>query len=107
MSAEQKHLSYNPADPDKMNLPVGSTCGDCIHIRRCKAIYKHVETDTFCNWSPPKFKPITDGNWYWVKYEGLGKTYTAPAMYRADAKAFYSVEFSGIPKKEVVVLRKA
>lgn len=26
---------------------------------------------------------------------------------RADAKAFYSVEFSGVPEKEVVVLRKA
>lgn len=52
-------------------------------------------------------KQLTDGVWYWVKYDGLGKTYTAPAMYRADAKAFYSVEFSGVPEKEVVVLRKA
>ena len=111
MSTSQKPLNYDPTDPDKMALPVGSTCGDCMHINKCKAMYGHTETDTSCDWSPSKFNPAkqppTDGNWYWVKYEGLGKTYTAPAMYRADAKAFYSVEFSGVPEKEVVVLRKA
>jgi len=48
-----------------------------------------------------------DGKWYWVKYEGLGKTYEAPAMYRADAKAFYSVEFSGVPEHSVLVLKEA
>ena len=108
-------MNYDPADPDQMDLPVGYTCGDCIHIQKCKTIYGRIETDSRCDWWPSKFKPAkqpakqppTDGNWYWVKYEGLGKTYTAPAMYRADAKAFYSVEFSGIPEKEVVMLRKA
>lgn len=48
-----------------------------------------------------------DGRWYWVRYEGLGKTYEAPAIYRADAKAFYSVEFSGIPEHRVLVLKEA
>ena len=56
MSTEQKVLNYDPADPDKMNLPVGLTCGDCIHIRKCKAIYGHGETDTSCDWSPSKFQ---------------------------------------------------
>ena len=50
---------------------------------------------------------LVHGKWYWVRYEGLGRTYEAPAMYRDDAKAFYSVEFSGIPTRQVVVLREA
>lgn len=52
-------LNYDPADPEKMNLPKGKTCGDCQHIYRCKAIFGHVETDTYCDWSPScaVFKP--------------------------------------------------
>jgi hypothetical protein len=49
---------FDPADPDKMKLPAGVTCGDCFHIRRCKAIFGHVETDTTCDWSPSRFWPI-------------------------------------------------
>lgn len=45
-----------------------------------------------------------DGRWYWVRYEGLGQTYEAPALYRDDAQAFYSYEFSGVPAREVIVL---
>lgn len=52
-----RELNYNPADPDKMDLPVGKTCGDCVHLPRCKAIYGHVETDTSCDWSPSRFLP--------------------------------------------------
>jgi len=48
-------LNYDPSDPDKMQLPVGTTCGDCAHIYRCKAIFGHVETDTYCDWSPSRF----------------------------------------------------
>lgn len=48
-------LAYDPADPDKMKLPAETTCGDCVHIRRCKAIFGHVETDTCCDWSPSRF----------------------------------------------------
>ena len=47
-------LNYDPTDPDKMRLPVGTTCGDCAHILRCKAIFGHVETDTYCDWSPSR-----------------------------------------------------
>jgi hypothetical protein len=48
-------LNYGPTDPDKMRLPAGVTCGDCVHIRRCKLIFGHVETDTYCDWSPSRF----------------------------------------------------
>lgn len=48
-------LNYDPTDPEKMRLPSGVTCGQCVHIRRCKAIYGHVETDTYCDWSPSRF----------------------------------------------------
>lgn len=48
-------LNYDPADPNKMKLPPGTTCGDCVHIYRCKAIFGHVETDTSCDWSPSRF----------------------------------------------------
>ncbi|ARP86262.1 hypothetical protein [Bordetella genomosp. 9] len=48
-------LNYDPADPDKMNLPAGTTCGDCAHIYRCKTIFGHTETDTRCDWSPSRF----------------------------------------------------
>jgi len=56
MSNETRQLNYDPADPDKMKLPIGITCGDCRHIRRCKAIFGHVETDTYCDWSPSCFE---------------------------------------------------
>lgn len=55
MSDNQKALNYDPADPDKMKLPVGATCGNCRHIRRCKSMFGHTETDTYCDWSPSRF----------------------------------------------------
>ena len=45
----EKQPNYDPADPDKMRLPAGITCGDCAHIRRCKMIFGHAETDTYCD----------------------------------------------------------
>lgn len=47
-------LNYDPADPDKMKLPAGKACGDCVHIQRCKAIFGHTEADTYCDWSPSR-----------------------------------------------------
>ena len=38
-----------------MVLPDGKTCGDCVHIHRCKAIFGHTETDTECDWFPRRF----------------------------------------------------
>lgn len=48
-------LNYDPADPDKMRLPPGTTCGNCVHLRRCVLIFGHTETDTICDWSPSRF----------------------------------------------------
>ena len=53
-----KVLNYDPADPDKMRLPAGDTCGNCRHILRCKAMFGHTETDTYCDWSPSRFIPV-------------------------------------------------
>lgn len=49
-----KAPNYDITDPDKMRLPAGKTCGDCAHIHRCKAMFGHVETDTYCDWSPSR-----------------------------------------------------
>jgi hypothetical protein len=38
-----------------MQLPPGTTCGDCYHIAQCKAIYGHTETTTYCDWFPRRF----------------------------------------------------
>ncbi|NCF03865.1 hypothetical protein DK872_00890 [Kosakonia sp. MH5] len=46
-----------------MALPEGNTCGDCAHIRRCKGIYGHTETDTYCDWSPSR----------WVHWMSVGE----------------------------------
>lgn len=54
-------INYDPADPDKMRLPVDLTCGDCVHIRRCKAMFGHAETDTYCDWSPSRFGAAAKG----------------------------------------------
>lgn len=56
MTTENQLLNYDATDPDKMRLPTGVTCGDCVHIRRCKMIYGHVETDTYCDWSPSRLQ---------------------------------------------------
>lgn len=55
MSNNIEALNYDPADPDKMRLPAGIKCGDCRHIYRCKAIFGHTESDTYCDWSPSRF----------------------------------------------------
>lgn len=62
MSNTTKVLNYDPTDPNKMRLPKGSSCGSCHHIRRCKAMFGHTETDTYCDWSPSHFIPVrTEG----------------------------------------------
>ena len=53
---ENAVLNYDPTDPAKMRLPVNVTCGDCTHIRRCTQMFGHTATDTYCDWSPSRFK---------------------------------------------------
>lgn len=38
------------------SLPVGMTCGHCVHIGRCEAMFGHVEADTYCDWAPSRFR---------------------------------------------------
>lgn len=48
-------LNYDPKDPDKMLLPSGKTCGQCVHSRRCEMMFGHTESDRYCDWSPSRF----------------------------------------------------
>ena len=41
---------------DQMNLPEGKTCGDCVHCKRCTAMFGHIPTDESCDWSPSRFR---------------------------------------------------
>jgi hypothetical protein len=42
---------------DDMDLPEGKTCGDCVHGRRCTAMFGHIPADESCDWSPSRFRP--------------------------------------------------
>jgi hypothetical protein len=42
-------------DTDRMNLPEGKTCADCVHCRRCCSIFGHIPADEVCDWSPSRF----------------------------------------------------
>ena len=41
----------------EMALPPGKTCGDCVHTRRCVAIFGMSPTDTSCDFHPSRFNP--------------------------------------------------
>lgn len=41
---------------DQMNLPEGKTCGDCLHCKRCTAMFGHIPADQSCDWSPSRFR---------------------------------------------------
>lgn len=42
-----------------MNLPADKTCADCVHCRRCCAMFGHIPQDQVCDWYPSRFHPIT------------------------------------------------
>ena len=42
-----------------MQLPAGTTCGDCVHIYRCSKIFGHTPADTYCDWYPRRFRAKT------------------------------------------------
>lgn len=47
------------AEPDydtEMRLPEGRTCGDCVHVKRCCAMFGHTPSDTSCDWHPIRFR---------------------------------------------------
>lgn len=41
---------------DEMDLPEGKTCGDCVHCRRCTAMFGHIPADESCDWSPARYR---------------------------------------------------
>lgn len=43
-----------------MQLPAGKTCGDCVHVKRCVAIFGHKPADTYCDFFPRRFLPLAD-----------------------------------------------
>ncbi len=45
---------------DCMRLPLGVTCGDCLHVAKCVAMFGKKPTDTTCDWFPRKFIKIEE-----------------------------------------------
>lgn len=46
-------------EPDyaaEMKLPPGKTCGDCVHCKRCCAMFGHTPTDTYCDFWPSRYR---------------------------------------------------
>lgn len=41
-----------------MDLPEGKNCGDCVHCRRCTAMFGHIPADESCDWSPSRFRAV-------------------------------------------------
>lgn len=44
---------------DDMDLPEGKTCANCVHCRRCTAMFGHIPEDQSCDWSPSRFREAT------------------------------------------------
>lgn len=39
-----------------MWLPDGKTCGDCVHVARCVAMFAGNPAGDACGWSPSRFR---------------------------------------------------
>jgi len=46
-------------DDNTMCLPLGKTCGDCLHLRRCKMLFGCKPTNVVCDWAPSRFIEVT------------------------------------------------
>jgi hypothetical protein len=55
MSEERKPYPRSADNADKMNLPEGKTCADCVSCRRCTLMFGHIPADESCDWSPSRF----------------------------------------------------
>jgi hypothetical protein len=42
-------------DKDRMSLPAGRTCGDCVYLHRCAALFGHQASDEVCDFAPSRF----------------------------------------------------
>ena len=51
---------------------------------------------------------LKDSHWYVVEYDVFGSApvLRAPAMYKKNCDAFYSYEFTGIPTRQLEVIRE-
>lgn len=58
MSETETQLDGRCTSHTCMNLPDGVTCGDCIHIKRCSAIFGHEPEDRYCDWFPRRFQQL-------------------------------------------------
>lgn len=59
MSADRDpYLRGRAFDPVSlaMELPEGKTCNDCVHCKRCCAIFGHIPADEVCDWHPSRFR---------------------------------------------------
>jgi hypothetical protein len=56
MSGQREPMRRAPNDTDRMNLPEGNTCADCVHCRRCTMMFGHIPEDEVCDWSPSRFR---------------------------------------------------
>lgn len=56
MSEQRKPYPRTADNADKMNLPEGKTCGDCVHAKRCIAMFGHIAEDESCDWAPSRFR---------------------------------------------------
>lgn len=45
-------------EPD-MILPAGKTCGDCVHLSRCKMLFGCKDASRTCDFSPSRFQERT------------------------------------------------
>lgn len=43
------------ADPS-MHLPIGETCSDCVHFKRCQSLFGCPVNNVTCDFSPSCFK---------------------------------------------------
>jgi hypothetical protein len=43
------------SEAEGMSLPVGKTCGDCIHIHRCASLFGQIADDETCDFAPSRF----------------------------------------------------
>ncbi|MNG10478.1 hypothetical protein D3C85_566270 [compost metagenome] len=53
--SERQPMLRSKTDEERMNLPEGKTCGDCVHARRCTMMFGHIPADEVCDWAPSRF----------------------------------------------------